>query len=71
MAFVDPKFLNQILNFICKSLEGLCVIKYAKKVVLRKFNFKSNLFSTFTFNNIFQNYLSCILKSLSTSLNLL
>jgi len=71
MAFLDLKFFNQMLNFICKSLEGSCMIKYAKKVILRKFYFKKNLFSTFTFNNIFQNYLSCILKSLNTSLDLL
>jgi hypothetical protein len=43
------------------------MIKYAKKVVIRKLNFKINLFSTLTFKKVSKEYLTCILKSLSTS----
>jgi len=39
------------------------MIKYAKKVVLRKFNFKNSFFSTFTFKKILKTYLNYILKS--------
>jgi hypothetical protein len=31
------------------------MIKYAKKIILRKFNLKNNLFSTFTFKKILKN----------------
>jgi hypothetical protein len=49
----------------------LSIIKYAKKVVLKKFNFKKNVFSTLTFKKIFKTYLNCILKLSNTSLSLL
>jgi hypothetical protein len=42
---------------------GPSMVKYAKKVVLKKFNFKNSLFSTLTLKKILKTYLNCILKS--------
>jgi hypothetical protein len=42
---------------------GPSMVKYAKKVNLKKFNFKNSLFSTITLKNILKTYLNCILKS--------
>jgi hypothetical protein len=46
---------------------GSSLIKYAKKVVLRK-KFKNKLFSTLTFKNILKTYINFILKSLNISI---
>ncbi len=34
---------------------GPSMIKYAKKIVLRKFNFKNNYFATLIFRKVFKN----------------
>jgi hypothetical protein len=47
------------------------MIKHAKKIVIKNFYFKNNLFSTLTLKNIFKTYLNFILKSWSASLSLL
>jgi len=39
------------------------MVKYAKKGILKKINFKKNIFSTLTFKKILKTYLNCILKS--------
>jgi hypothetical protein len=44
------------LNF---PIQGPNMIKYAKKIVLKKFKFKNNRFSTLKLKT----YLNCILKS--------
>jgi hypothetical protein len=52
--------------FQLHDIEGPSMIKYAKKVVIRKLNFKNTIFSTLTFKKVLKKYLTFILKSLST-----
>jgi len=42
---------------------GPSMVKYAKKVVLKKKKIKNSLFSTLTLKKISKTYLNCILKS--------
>jgi hypothetical protein len=49
------------------DIEGPSMIKYAKKVIIRKLNLKNSLFSTLTFKKVLKIHLTFILKSLSIS----
>jgi hypothetical protein len=48
---IDPKIM-EVLRLADPSM-----IKYAKIVILRQFNFKNSLFSTLTFKKILKTYL--------------
>lgn len=60
---IDPNIMEML------RLEGPSMIKYAKKLVLKQFNFKNSFFSTLTFKKILKTYFSCILTSWNISLN--
>jgi hypothetical protein len=57
---ITIKFEDEFEN---KIQEGSSMVKYAKKVVLKTFYFKKNLFSTLTLKKILKTYLNWILKS--------
>jgi hypothetical protein len=60
---IDPIIMEML------KLKGPSTIKYAKKLVLRQFNFKTSIFSTLTFKKILKTYLYMLhLESLITSL---
>lgn len=60
---IDPKIMEVL------RLEGPSMIKYAKKFVLRQFNFKNSFFSILTFKKILKTYLYMLhLESSITSL---
>jgi hypothetical protein len=50
---------------------GSSMVKYDKKVILKKINFKVSAFATLTLKKILKTYSNCILKSYNTSLSLL
>jgi hypothetical protein len=61
----NPMFMNVCCKFPQEANNrwGPSTVKYVKKVVLKKINFKNNLFSTLTLKKILKTYLNCIMKS--------